>query len=92
MNDTELQNTYPRRDASFPRMYSPNLQPLLQSLLSTLADMDFEYEMERERISKSSPESNVKIRHLEKLRAQHHERREPYIRQLALLQQRMFSQ
>jgi hypothetical protein len=70
-------------------MYSPTLQPLLQSLLSTLADIDFDYEVEREKVSNTARDTNLKIRALEKLKARHRERREPYIRQLALLQQRM---
>jgi hypothetical protein len=62
---------------------------LLQSLLSTLADIDFDYEVEREKVSNTARDTNLKIRALEKLKARHRERREPYIRQLALLQQRM---
>jgi len=70
-------------------MYSPTLQPLLQSLLSTLADIDFDYEQEREKLSSNAPNTNIKIRALEKLKARHRERREPYIQQLAILQRRM---
>lgn len=75
----------------FARMYSSNTKPLLQSLLSTLADIDFEYEQTRDRISKSSPDLNLRIRVLEKLKAQHQERRMPYIQQLAVLQERMMA-
>lgn len=70
-------------------MYSSSLKPLLQSLLSTLADIDFEYEQAKDKVSKSSPDFNLKIRVLEKLRAQHQERRMPYIQQLAILQERV---
>jgi hypothetical protein len=72
-----------------PRMYSPTLQPLLQSLLATLANMDFEYERERDRLSASARDANLKVRVLEKLKRQHRERREPYVQQLAILQERM---
>lgn len=89
MEDTEFRNDNLSGTHHKPRMYSPATQPLLQSLLSTLADIDFEYEQAKEKISKNSPDMNLKIRVLEKLRAQHQERRTPYIRQLAVLQERM---
>lgn len=88
MKDTGLHNSGNGEGPHLPKMYSPTLQPLLQSLLATLADIDFEYERERERVSKAAPDVNLKIRVLEKLRAQHQERREPYIQQLAVLQGR----
>lgn len=72
-----------------PRMYSPDLQPLLQSLLGTLADIDFEYERECDQISSRTMDMNLKIRLLEKLKQHHRERREPYLQQLAILQERI---
>ena len=90
MNDTKFHNDNESKNESLlPRMYSPTLQPLLQSLLSTLADIDFNYEQEREKLSNTSPDANIKIRALERLKARHYERRQPYIQQLAVLQQRM---
>jgi hypothetical protein len=71
-----------------PRMYSPELQPLLQSLLGTLADIDFEYERECDQISSRTMDMNLKIRLLEKLKQHHRQRREPYLQQLAILQER----
>jgi hypothetical protein len=91
MNDIELHNNKQNRENHSARMYSPTLQPLLQSLLSTLADIDFAYECEREKISKSSPDINLRIRVLEKLKAQHQARRTPYLQQLAMLQDQMIS-
>jgi hypothetical protein len=72
-----------------PRMYSPDLQPLLQSLLGTLADIDFEYERERDTISSRAMDMNLKTRLLEKLKQHHRERREPYLQQLAILHERI---
>ncbi len=89
MVDTKFQKDEPNNGAHHPRIYSPALQPLLQSLLATLADLDFDYEKERERLSKTSPDTNIKVRALETLRTRHRERREPYIQQLAILQKRM---
>jgi hypothetical protein len=91
MDDTEFHNDKAPGELKFAQMYSPNTKPLLQSLLSTLADIDFEYEQAKDKISKSSPDLNLKIRVLEKLKAQHQERRTPYIQQLAILQERMIS-
>jgi hypothetical protein len=62
---------------------------LLQSLLATLADLDFDYEKEREKLSNTSPDTTIKIRALEKLKNRHRERRDPYIQQLTILQKRM---
>ncbi len=89
MDDTRLSNINSPGEQSLPKMYSPTDTPLLQSLLSTLANIDFEYEQARDKISKNSPDLNLKIRILEKLKAQHQERRLPYIQQLAILQERM---
>jgi len=91
MTDTEFHNCGIPGSRPAPRMYSPATRPLLQSLLSTLADIDLEYEQAKEKISKNSPDLNLRIRVLEKLKAQHHERRTPYMQQLAVLQERMIS-
>ena len=89
MNDIKFHHIKSGNAAPFTRFYSPDMQPLLQALLSTLADIDFDYEIERDRLSNSSPENNLKTKALEKLKARHRERREPYIQQLTVLQQRM---
>lgn len=89
MGETKFCNNTSSDAQSGVRIYSPATQPLLQSLLSTLADIDFEYEQKRDTISKSATDVNLRIRVLEKLKAQHHERRMPYIQQLAVLQERM---
>jgi hypothetical protein len=70
--------------------YSPALKPLLQSLLSTLADLDFVYERERERlINRVAPNLVVRSRALERLKERHLERCEPYIRHLEAIQANM---
>jgi hypothetical protein len=75
--------------APLPRMYSPDLQPRLQSLLSILADIDFAYEEECARIRRRIKNLNLRILLLERRRQRHRERREPYLEQLALLQERI---
>jgi len=74
-------------DEARRRIYSPDVQPLLQSLLATLADLDFDYE--RERISRSTEDSDLRVRLLRKLADKHRERRDPYIRHLTVLQSRI---
>ena len=90
MADHKPQPTHPSALNSSPRMYSPSLQPLLQSLLATLANIDFEYERERERLSDRTMDMALKARVLEKLEQQHRERREPYVQQLSVLQDRIW--
>lgn len=89
MGDTKFQEDESNNGSHHPRIYSPAFQPLLQSLLATLADLDFDYEKEREKLSNASPDTNIRIRALEKLKTRHRERREPYIQQLTILQKRM---
>jgi len=74
------------------QFYSPDDQVLLQSMLTTLADLDFAYEQERERVSSSTNDASLRARMLQKLRDQHRERREPYIRHLTALQERIMPQ
>lgn len=71
--------------------YSPDLQPLLQSLLKTLADIDFEYEQDRERLLNSVGDATVRDSLLKMLGERHRERREPYIRHLAVLQEQIIT-
>ena len=89
MADNKPYSARSAQQAAQPRMYSPDLQPLLQSLLGTLADIDFEYERECDQISSRTMDMNLKIRLLEKLKQHHRQRREPYLQQLAILQERI---
>jgi len=74
------------------QFYSPDDQVLLQSMLTTLADLDFAYEQERERVSSSTNDASLRARMLPKLRDQHRERRATYIRHLTVLQERIMPQ
>jgi hypothetical protein len=71
------------------RTYSPTLQPLLQSLLVTLADIDFAYESDLEMVKNSATDEALKRSVIDKLQQKHQERRAPYVRQLAALQERI---
>ena len=76
-------------DADQARVYSPEIQPLLQSLLSTLADIDFAFESDLDVVQSSTTDEILKRKVVGKLREQHRERREPYVRQLAALEDRI---
>jgi hypothetical protein len=89
MADNKPQAIPPSASNPSPRTYSSSLQSLLQSLLASLADINFEYEREQERVRGRTMDVDLKIRVLEKLKQQHRERREPYIQQLAVLLSRI---
>jgi hypothetical protein len=70
------------------RVYAPEITPLLQSLLATLADIDFTYESDLEVVQNSATDEVLKRNVIERLQQRHRERREPYIRQITALQRR----
>jgi hypothetical protein len=72
-----------------PRMYAPEIQPILQALLATLGQIDFEYEHDSEKLTGSSVPAEVKDQAKAKLGKRHRARREPYVRQLMTLQDRV---
>ncbi len=79
----------PEDDLEMPAVYPGEFQPLLQSLLATLADIDFAFERDLETARSASTEESLKRRIIERLVDRHRERREPYIQQLTTLQCRI---
>jgi hypothetical protein len=74
-------------DNEVPRPVSaPDEQFVRQSLLTTLTDLDFDYERERNLVSSSTKDPNLRVLLLRKLAKKHYERRAPYIRHLQTLQ------
>lgn len=69
------------------RTYSPNIQAMMQELLRTLANIDFQHEAEMDRLKQSATDEELKKYIKEKLLARHRERREPYVNLLAELRQ-----
>lgn len=59
----------------------------MQSLRATLANIDFAHEHEHAKVSRSNAEPMVKAALLRRLEQRHRDRRAPYVRQLALLEQ-----
>ena len=71
------------------RPYPSELLPSLQSLLATLADIDFEHESDVETVRSSSVDEWLKLTTIRKLQEHHRERRMPRIAQLERLENRM---
>jgi hypothetical protein len=68
---------------------TPDILPLLQSLLATLADIDFAYQKDREIILTSATEEPLKQRVIATLAKRHHERRDPYLRKIDKLERQI---
>ncbi len=64
-------------------VYSPSFLPLMQSLLTTLANLDAEHEHEVGRVTRASAPASLKPHLLAKLTERHRERRQPYAQHLA---------
>jgi len=72
--------------------YSAEIQPLMQTLLAILADLDFAHECELERIEAGPGDLALKECLRARLEAQHCERRAPYLQQLGRLEARMWAE
>jgi hypothetical protein len=64
---SHLDRQRPAGEAHIARLYSPDLQSLLQSLLATLADLDFAYESDLEVVKNSATDELLKRLSVEKL-------------------------
>jgi hypothetical protein len=71
------------------RLYPSELLPSLQSLLATLAEMDFEHESDIGTIGDSSADEWLKQTAIRTLQERHRKRRAPFVRQLTMLQERL---
>jgi hypothetical protein len=72
-----------------PRVYPPDLQPLLQSILAALADIDFVHASEVALIRDSDADEWLKQSVIRRLDERHRERRASYVRQLAAVEERI---
>ena len=76
-------------EARLARIYSPDLQPLLQTLLATLADLDIAFEADLKSARNTTRDETLRRKVIEKLYERHGERRFPYVRQLEALQEQV---
>jgi hypothetical protein len=72
-----------------PRVYPPDLKPLLQSILAALADIDFVHASEVALIRDSDADEWLKQSVIRRLDERHRERCAPYVRQLAAVEERI---
>ncbi len=72
-----------------PRFYPPDLQPLLQSILAALADIDFVHASEVALVRDSDADEWLKQTVIRRLEERHGERRAPYVRQLEAVEERV---
>ena len=61
------------------RMYSPSLDLMMKEVARTLGHIDFDHQVELEKVERSASAKELKQYIREKLRAAHHERRQPYV-------------
>jgi hypothetical protein len=62
-----------------------------QALIDALVDIDLAFERRCQELNNSRLGATLQYHRLEKLRVQHRERREPYVRQLIALQDRLMT-
>lgn len=72
-----------------PRIHPAELQFLLQSSLAARADVDFMHQCDIEAVRNSPSEEALKQATIRKLQLRHEEQREPFVRQLEALQDRI---
>lgn len=71
--------------------YPPDFLPLLQLLLATLADIDYEHESDVEIVRNSAADEWLKQATIRKLHDRHQKRRAPYVRRLESLQRQIWA-
>ncbi|WP_201842864.1 hypothetical protein [Microvirga zambiensis] len=87
---TAMLERLPTRASQQPAgTYSPDILQLAQSLLRSLADIDFGYQKDRETILTSEVNEPFKQRAIATLEKRHQERRAPYLRELDKLERRI---
>jgi hypothetical protein len=87
MLNSKVADGHPDDEVRHP-VYSPDNKLVIQSLLATLANFDFDYERERNLVCSSTTDPNLRLSLLRRMAKRHDERREPYVRHLQLLQAR----
>jgi len=67
---------------------SPSIDSMMREVLHMLGNIDFEHEIQMDKLEKSSTDDEFKTYIKKRIRAAHHERREPYVELLTKLRQR----
>ena len=69
------------------RIYDSDALPLLRLLLMMLADLDCDYERERDQIGGTISDPDLRDQALEELEKRHQERRDPYLQRLRRIEE-----
>src|SRR5688572_3780320 len=67
---------------------APSIDAMMREVLHRLGNIDFEYEIAVDKLEQSAADQEFKSRIMRRIRAAHHERREPYVELLTTLRQR----
>lgn len=70
-------------------IYAPEILPLMQSLLKTLADIDFQFNSDLEVVKLSDLDDALKRNAINALEQRHEERRAPYLQAINTLKKHM---
>ena len=71
------------------RIYAAEVLPLLQVLLTMVADLECDYARERDRIGGMTMDPDRRDTALEELEKRHHERRDPYLQRLRRIEEQL---
>jgi hypothetical protein len=74
------------------RMYSPNLSSMMREVLHTLGDIDFQYDVELEKIENTSRDEDLKSTIRKKIQAAHRQKRQPYVDLVESLRRQQYRQ
>ncbi|WP_457091328.1 hypothetical protein [Microvirga sp. P5_D2] len=67
---------------------TPSINSMMREVLHLLGNIDFEHDIQLQKLENSSTDQELKSHIVKKIRAAHRERREPYLELLATLRQR----
>ena len=80
-------NNYKELYRSDP-VQTPGIDAMMREVLHMLGKIDFEHEVELEKVEKNGTDQTLKTSLKRKIMAAHYERREPYVELLTTLRQR----
>jgi hypothetical protein len=84
MAEKQFNGTQPEFNNAY-RMYSPSIDSMMREVMHMLGNIDFQHEVEMERLEQSNTDQELKKYIKEKIKAAYRERREPYVDLLAEL-------
>lgn len=78
----------PKQDSRQYRTYSPAIDMMMREVLQTLGDIDFQHQVELEKLETTTTDQELKRHIVEKIKAAHRKRREPYVDILTTLRKK----